>query len=122
MAGNPNQVVGQARIKCDGDTLDTDGESTLEIGGPVREAVRGDYQAGSFSEKTAESKLTAKILVKRGTSLTALRAIDNATITMQTDTGQTFIIRNAYVADVVSFSTSDGKADLVFQGPPAEEL
>ncbi len=60
---NPNQVVGQARIKVDGDTLDTEGESTLELGGPVREAQRGDYQAGAFSEKTAESKLTVKILV-----------------------------------------------------------
>lgn len=119
---NPNQVVGQARIKVDGDTLDTDGESTLELGGPIREAQRGDYQAGAFSEKTAESKLTTKILVKRGTSLTALSAIDNATVTFQADTGQTFIIRNAYVAEVISLSTSDGKADLVFQGPPAEEL
>lgn len=119
---NPNQVVGQARIKVDGDTLDTDGESTLELGGPVREAQRGDYQAGAFSEKTAESKLTVKILVKRGTSLTALRDIDNATIDFRTDTGQSFLIRNAYVAEVVSLSTSDGKADVVFQGPPAEEL
>lgn len=119
---NPNQVVGQARIKVDGDTLDTDGESTLELGGPVREAQRGDYQAGAFSEKTAESKLTVKILVKRGTSLTALRDIDNATIDFRTDTGQSFLIRNAYVAEVVSLSTSDGKADVVLQGPPAEEL
>lgn len=119
---NPNQVVGQARIKVDGDTLDTDGESTLELGGPVREAQRGDYQAGAFSEKTAESKLTVKILVKRGTSLTALRDIDNATIDFRTDTGQSFLIRNAYVAEVVSLSTSDGKADVVLHGPPAEEL
>jgi hypothetical protein len=119
---NPNKVVGQARINVDGDTLETDGESTLELGGALREAQRGDYQAGAFSEKTAESKLTCKILVKRGTSLTALRDIDNATITFQADIGQTFIIRNAYVAEVISLSTSDGKADVVFQGPPAEEL
>ena len=119
---NPNQVVGQARIKVDGDTLDTDGDSTLELGGPAREAVRGDYQAGGFTEKTAESKLTTKILVKGATRLGALRDIDNATITFEADTGQRFVIRNAYVADVISLSTSDGKADVVFQGPPAEEL
>lgn len=119
---NPNQVVGQVRINVDGDTLDTDGESTLELGGPSREPATGDYQAASFSEKTNPSKLTTKILVKRGTSLTALQRIDNATVSLRTDVGQTFIIRNAYVAEVISLSTSDGKADVVFQGPPAEEL
>lgn len=119
---NPNKVVGQARINVDGDTLETDGESTLELGGIVREAQTGDYQAGGFSEKTVNSKLTTKILVKAGTSLTSLQAIDNATVSMRTDVGQTFIIRNAYVADVISLSTSDGKADVVIQGPPAEEL
>lgn len=119
---NKNQVVGQARIKADGDTLDTDGDSTLELGGPKRDPVTGDFQAGAFSQKTEPSKLTTKILVKEGTSLTALREIDNATITFQTDVGHTYIIRNAYVAEVISLSTSDGKADVVFQGPPAEEL
>lgn len=119
---NPNQVLGQCRIKVDGDTLESDGESTLELGGPVREAVRGDYQAGAFSEKTAESKLETSILIKAGARLTDYSRIDNATVILNADTGQTYIIRNAYVAEVVSFSTNDGKAKLVFQGPPAEEL
>lgn len=119
---NPNRVLGQARIKVDGDTLDTDGESTLEIGGPVREAVAGDFQAGAFRETTAPSKLETSILLKNGVSLDALRRIENATVTFEGDTGKMYVVRNAYVADVISFSTSDGKAKVVFGGPPAEEL
>lgn len=119
---NPNQVVGQARVKVDGDTLETKSGATLELGGAVRTAQRGDYQAGAFSEETAESKLTCTLLVKRGTRLTSLRNIDNATITFEADTGQVYIIRNAYLADAISLAASGEGATVVFQGPPAEEL
>lgn len=119
---NPNRVTGQVKVKVDGDILESDGGSTLELGGPKREAVVGDYQASGFRESVEPSKLTVNLLVKARTSLTALRAIDNATVTMEADTGQTFIVRNAYVAEVISLNTGEGKASLVFQGPPAEEL
>jgi len=119
---NQNRVVGQCRIKVDGDILETDGQSTLEIGGAKREPVMGDYQAGSFRESTEPAKLEVSILLKAGTSLSAIRSIDNATCTIETDTGQTWIVRNAYCAEVISFASSEGKAKIVFQGPPAEEL
>lgn len=119
---NPNRVAGQATITVDGDKLDTDGQSTLELGGPVRTPVAGDYQAGSFSQKEQESKMEVSILMKGGTRIADLREIDNATLTLRTDTGQHWLVRNAYVSDVISISTSDGKAKVVFQGPPAEEL
>ena len=119
---NQNRVVGQVKVKIDGALLETDGKSTLELGGPKREAVSGDYQAGAFKEMTEPSKCEVSILVKVGTSLAALRLIDNATLTIETDIGQTYIVANAYVADVISFATGDGTAKIVFQGPPAEEM
>lgn len=119
---NPNRVAGQAVITVDGDRLETDGQSTLELGGPVRTAVPGDYQVGSFSEKEQESKMTVSILLKKATRVTDLRRIDNATLTLRTDVGQLWMVRNAYVAEVITINTNDGKAQVVFQGPPAEEL
>ncbi len=118
---NPNKVVGQCRVKVDGANYPTDGASTMEIGGTVREAVTGDFNAGSFKEMTVPSKVEVNLLLKKSVSLAALRDIDNATLTVETDTGTTFIVRNAYVADVISW-TQDGKAKVVFQGPPAEEV
>ena len=118
---NRNQVVGQVRIKADGDVLPTSGESTLTIGGPSRENVPGDYEAGSFKEMTAPARCEVSLLNKAGLSLSSIRAIDNATITLETDTGKTWIMRNAYCADVISFG-QDGKAQCVFEGPPAEEM
>jgi len=118
---NPNQIVGQVKVKVDGTSYPTSGESTLDIGGTVRESVVGDYEAGAFKESTAPSKLETTILLKSGVSLSDLRKIDNATCTLETDTGAVWIIRNAYVADAISFG-QDGKAKVVFQGPPAEEM
>ena len=119
---NPNKVVGQAKITVDGERYPTDGQSTLELGGVTREAVIGDYDASSFKETPAPSKVECSILVKQGRSLASIQAIDNATIVMEVDTGQTYVVRNAYVSEVVSLSTNDGKASVVFMGPPAEEL
>lgn len=119
---NPNRVAGQVKVKVDGAMLETDGTSSMELGGTTREPVQGDYQAGAFKEMTKESKLECTVLLKAGTGLAWLRAVDNATVTLETDVGQTYVMRNAYVAEVIMLSTSDGKAKLVFQGPPAEEL
>lgn len=119
---NKNRVAGQAKVKVDGELLDTDGSTTIELGGPKREAVSGDYQAGAFRQSTEPSKIETTVLLKAATRLVSLQSIDNATVTLETDTGQTWIIRNAYVAEVISFNASEGKAKLVFQGPPAEEM
>jgi len=119
---NANRVVGQMKVTIDGAVLDTDGETEMEIGGATREAVTGDYQAGSFRETTTPSKTTTKLLNKAGLSLSALRAIDNATLVLKTDTGRTWVVRGAYTADVISFSGSDGKATVVWGGQPAEEV
>lgn len=118
---NKNKVVGQVRIKVDGDYLPTSGEATMEIGGTSRENVPGDYDAGSFKEATMPAKCEVTLLYKEGVSLSQIRAIDNATITLETDTGKTWIMRNAYSTEPPSFG-QDGKAKVAFEGPPAEEM
>lgn len=118
---NKNRVVGQVKIKVDGDFLPTSGEATMNIGGAMRENVPGDYDAGSFKETTAPARCEVSLLYKQGVSLSAIRAIDNATITLETDNGHTWIMRNAYCAEAPDFG-QDGKAKCVFEGPPAEEV
>ena len=117
---NPKKVWGQSRIKVDGRVYETEGKSSLVMGGTVREHQEADFEAGHFSEKTAPSKLECSVLITSGVSLAELQAIEDATVTLEADTGQTYVIRHAYVADEVS--AGEGKAKLVFQGPPAEEM
>lgn len=118
---NPNQVVGQVTVIVDGQKLPTSGESTLEIGGVTREPVIGDYDASAFRETPMPSKADVTLLNNGKVSLSALRAIDNATLILKTDTGRSWVVRHAYVSEPPSFG-QDGKAKVVFQGPPAEEM
>lgn len=118
---NRNQVAGQVTIEVDGERMHTSGESTMQIGGIQRENVAGDYDAGSYMEKTVPARCTFGLLRKEGVSLTALRAIDNATLIHRADNGQTYVMRNAYFVEASDFS-QDGKAQVIFEGPPAEEL
>ena len=107
------KVWGQVRIKVDGRAYETEGKSSLEMGGVSREPVQADFIAGHFSESTVGSKLETSVLLTRGVSLAELNAIDDATVTMEADTGQTYVINHAF---------SEGKAKLVLMGPPAEEM
>ena len=118
---NPNQVVGQVKIKVDGGYLPTAKEATMEIGGVTREPVPGDHDASAFTESEAPAKCDVTLLYKKGVSLAALREIKNATITLETDIGVTWIMRNAYYSEGGSFG-QDGKAKATFQGPAAEEM
>ena len=119
---NPNKVMGRVKITADGQLLETDGSSTIDLGGVSREPVVGDYQAGSFMERDNASKVDTNLLFKGSLKLADLRAMDNVTLNIAADTGQNFVIRGAYLAEVISFSSSDGKAKTVFMGPPAEEV
>lgn len=116
---NPNKVWGQTIITVDGLYLQTEGKGSIEVGGTARSGIEGDNRAGMFNEKTVPSKVECSVLMTGDVSLVALQAIDNATLVHECDTGQTYIVRNAYVVDAVS--ASDGKAKVTFQGPPAEE-
>ena len=118
---NKNKVVGQVTITVDGQRLPTSGEATLDIGGTSRENVPGDYDAGSFKESTVPAKCEVTLLYKEGVSLSSLRSIDNATITLKTDNGKTWLMRNAYSTEPPSFG-QDGKAKVMFESPPAEEV
>lgn len=117
-----NQVTGQARIKIDGDLLDSDGQATLDIGGAKREPVTGDYSAGDFKESTEPSKLDVSILNKSDTPLSSYRDITSATVTIEFDNGQSWLMRGAYCADAITLNQSEGKAKLVFMAGAAEQL
>ena len=119
---NPNRVIGRAIIKIDGQIIPTGkGNTTLEPGGPMREGVEGDYVAGSFRTSQKESKLSFAALTNAAFSAAAIGAIEDATISVEFDAGRSYVIRHAWAEGAPPMKT-DGTADCVFYGPPAEEV
>lgn len=120
--GNPNQVVGRAKVKIDGELYDTGkGNTTLEPGGAFREEVEGDYSAGNFRESVKPSKLSFSALTKPGFSAVKFGQTSDATVSVEFDNGQTYVIRHAWAEGRPPMKT-DGTADCVLMGPPAEEV
>lgn len=119
---NSNQVTGRAKIRIDGALVPTGkGNTTLEPGGTMREAVEGDYVSGSFKESAAGSKLSFAALTNASFSAIAFGAITNSTVSVEFDNGRSYMIRHAWSEGTPPVKT-DGTADCVLYGPAAEEV
>lgn len=120
MAGMTHSM---AYIKTDGAMLATLPGAKLDIGGKERAAVVGATSIHGYSETIKPSVLTCEISLQQGISLEKLRNITAATVTYEADTGQTYVMRNAFVAKTLSVTAGEGgKVALEFSGDPAEEM
>lgn len=117
---NPNKVWGQARVRINGQEYATEPKSSLVLGGRARDRVEADNRAGLFTEKDVPSELEASIIVTQGMSLEPLRNIDDATVTFEGDTGQTYVV--GHMVNMDALKIEDGKAKIKLEGPPAEEV
>lgn len=116
------QILGRAFVKVDGALLRTNTGAKIDLGGIARASVVGNAVHG-YSESIKPSMLECEINLAAGDSLEAYRSITNATITFEADTGQTYIIRGAWVVDPLSVTEGEGgKIPLKFEGQPAEEM
>ena len=117
-----NRVMGRAQIKVNGQMLDTMPGASLDIGGVSRATVTGSNKVLGFQETPKPSKLEVEIAVKPGTSLAAMGRWDDVTATFEADTGQTYVIPNGWCTEPPTTTDNDGKAKVVIEGPPAEEM
>jgi hypothetical protein len=117
---NPNRKYGVTSIAVNGTKLETAPKPTFQPGGVQRTAVESDNGAGRFSEMPLDSRLEVKVLIGPGVSMRQAQAWDDVTLTVELDTGQTYVVNHAYTAEAVE--ANDGGFNLVMAGPEAEEL
>lgn len=117
------QRFGKAYINVDGSLLATMPGAKLNLGGVDRTAVVGDNAVLGFTEAPVASLLTCEISMGVGTSLKTLRDLKGATVTFECDTGQTYVMREAFTTKALEISAGDaGKVSLEISGQPAEEM
>jgi hypothetical protein len=115
------QKVGMAYIKLDGQLLETMPGAKLDLGGVERTPVVGSNKVLGFASAPKESTLECEIAVGADTDLIAIGRNKDATITFTADTGQTWVVRNAWCVETPKLSDGEGgKAPLKFAGPPAD--
>ena len=117
------QRLGKAYIKTNGELLETMPGASIDIGGVERKPVVGDSTVLGYAENVKESMIECEVAVGPGTSLTKLGAIKDATVTFECDTGQTYVVRDAFVTETIKATAAEGgKVPLKIAGQPAEEL
>lgn len=118
-----SQRLGSALITADGLVLETLPGASIDIGGKERKPVVGSNSVHGFAEVTKEAMVECEISVGPETSLEQIRSMTDVTINFQCDTGQAYIVRNAFVVDTLKLTEGEGgKVPIKFAGPPAEEL
>jgi hypothetical protein len=114
------KLWGQTTLNVDGQYLQTEGKGSIEVGGFVATAVDGDNQAGFYTEQMQGSVIEVMVLMTGDVSLAYLQALRGVTVHHQCDSGQLYVVSNAFTADKVS--ASEGKAKLKLCGPQATEF
>jgi hypothetical protein len=116
---NPNQVTGRVFITVNGSRLASKEGAKLNMGGVSRTGVAGDSGVHGYMEKTEIPYIEGTISHKANTDMVALAAWANETATFQTDTGQTFLLRNAWLAKPPELSK--GEISLRIEGVTCEQ-
>lgn len=115
---NPNQVTGRVFITVNGARLASKEGAKLDMGGVTRTGVAGDSGVHGYSEKTEIPFIECTISHKADTDMVALAAWANESATFQTDTGQTYLLRNAWLAKPPELSK--GEISLRLEGVSCE--
>ena len=102
------KYLGRADIAYDGKKVGTLPGASLDLGGMERKpVVLGDGKVG-YSESPKASELECEVPISTTTPVEDIDNLAGATVTFRADTGQTWLIRNAFRAETLKFAAKDG--------------
>lgn len=116
------QFLGRATIRANGTVIETNKGASLNLGGTRRSPIVTGQIYG-YAEESVHATIECETSLAAGMSLDQWRQLTGATVTFECDTGQRFVIRDAFVTETISLKDGDGgNVALRFAGNPAEEL
>jgi hypothetical protein len=116
------QFLGRATIRANGQVIETAKGASLDIGGVKRNPIVSGRLVG-WAEETVPAMIECETTLRRGMSLETLRNLAGATIIFEADTGQRWVISDAFITDTPTMKDGEGgQVVLKFAGPGAEEI
>lgn len=117
-----NVVTSRITIKRDGEVLLNKEGFTFRPGGIQRESVAGDNSVHGFTETIIPARLTGNLSHKEQQDLTAYGDVADATIVITTNSGQSYVMRNAWQTDAPELNAGSGEVSVAYESEPAEQL
>ena len=114
------KIAGKATIRVDGKVIAAENKATLNPGGVNREP---ESHGGKtfYSEDDVPPLLEAKVLITKDTDVIEMGGIIGATVLFEADTGQKFMLRDAFTTEPVVFDAA-GKTALKMSAQAAEQI
>src|SRR3990167_1122130 len=110
---------GRATISFNGNRLRSKPGATLNLGGTSRTPEPLDDGSVGYAEATAAPELSCPVPLTQDLSVEELRNLTDANVVFDSDTGQSWVIRDAFTVDTVSVGAD---VALKFSGQPAAAL
>jgi hypothetical protein len=100
----------------------TDKGAKLNLGGVNRKEVVGD-QVHGYAEEAVAPFVDCVVSVTVNTSLEDIMAVTNATVTYEADTGQVWVLKNAWSSVPPEITAGEGgKVPVKFIGMSCEKM
>jgi hypothetical protein len=116
------QFLGRATLRMNGQVIETAKGASLDTGGTKRNPIVSGRLIG-YAEETVPAMIEGETSLAPGMSLEAIRAFRDGTAIFECDTGQRFIVADAFVTDTVTLKDGEGgNVTIKIAGLPAEEL
>lgn len=116
------QFLGRATIRANGQVIESAPGAALDLGGTKRVPVTVGNTIG-YAEQTAPATLEFETVLKAGQSLDTIRNLKDATVIYEADTGQRFVIRDAFTTDTITLKDGEGgNVAVKMAGQGAEEV
>jgi len=115
------KISGKATIRVDGVELKTENGAKLSPGGINRnpEAHGGNTY---FTEEDVVPVLECNVLHDKDMDAIFLSGITGATVMFEADTGQTYVMRDAFTTEPVPVDTNSGKSALKMSGETVDKV
>lgn len=113
------QVTGKAKVRIDGQIIESENGATLNPGGTPREPSSHGGKT-YYTESDAPPSLKFKIMLTKDIDVTDVGKWKDKTVTFQADTGQRYLMRRGFTVNVVEHGTTS--ADVEMSGDRAEKV
>jgi len=113
------QVTGIVYVKVDGELFRSKEGAKLSLGGKERSAQVGHSVYG-YAEKVVPASLEFSIAHVGGDDLIGIQNKIDSTLEFETDTGDTYMVKDAFCTNPSELSGGEGEATFKFEGRPAE--
>lgn len=116
------QITGAATIRVDGEELLTEVGATLNVGGFEREAQMGANGVQGFRQTPVAPTVQCTVRHTANTDIVKLAGITNGTLLFEADTGQSWMLRGAFVTEPPELDAGEGSFELNFSGMGLERV